>query len=109
TINYLPKSPTTEVNRYRSTEVRSKAMSRRSSYHLTHRFSVSGENVEMIRDKCSPSEKYVWITSSERLKVHTIKGVPGKYVDVLLPQYPHISNLVCEVGRKIGSYDGNER
>jgi len=84
-------------------------MSRRASYHLDARFLVEPSNLLQVRGACSPSGKFVWVDTRTRLRVHTLKGVPGKHVDVLLPECDPAPVAVCEIGRKAGCYDGAVR
>jgi len=91
-------------------------MGRRAVYHLDHRFTVTPETIEQVRAACSPSGKFVWVTTQDRLRVHTLRGVPGKHADVLLPDLVPVALdgtgdriWVCEIGPKIGSYDGAKR
>lgn len=80
----------------------------RRPFLLDARFVVSSEIVESVRNISSSSGKFTFVESSERLRVHTLHGVPGKLIDVLLPD--NIPNsCVCEIGLKKGSYDGNRR
>jgi hypothetical protein len=84
-------------------------MSRRACYHLESRFIVSEENLANIREKASPSGKFVWVNSIERLRVCTLVGVPGKYLDLLLPEVTPLPMIAVEIGVKLGSFDGAKR
>lgn len=84
-------------------------MSRRSHWHYESRFVVEPTTVEVMRGFCSPSGKFTWVTSTERLRIHTLRGVPGSQVDVLLPDETPEGIYVCEIGLKTGSYDHNKR
>lgn len=83
-------------------------MSHRREYHLEGRFTIAPEDVERLRQECSPSERFTWVTQDQRLRIHTLKGVPGKHIDVLLPDLA--VDLPCmEIGLKVGSYNGARR
>lgn len=83
-------------------------MSRRREYHLESRFVVTADNAAKIRDECSPSSRTVWISKDCRLNVYTLRGVPGKFIDLLFPDSV-VDPLACEIGLKIGSFDSKKR
>ena len=84
-------------------------MSRRAEYQLEARFVITPETVATVRVLCSPSARTTWVTAKDRLTINTFRGVPGKHVDVLLPDFDVEAPdaVVCEVGRKAGCFDGN--
>lgn len=83
-------------------------MSKRAFYHVECRFVTTLEALEKIRVLTSSSEKFVWVTTAQRLRVCTFKGVPGSTVDLLLPD-AFEDSLICEIGLKSGSFDGKKR
>jgi hypothetical protein len=85
---------------------REKNQSRRI-YHLDARFVIDSDTVQSLRDWCSESGKYVWVTTHEKLRVHTLRGVSGSKADVLLPDSMVYARLyVLEIGRKADSFEG---
>lgn len=78
----------------------------RRPYLYEARFVVCAETLAEVRAHCSLSGRQVYLTPTLRLRVHTLRGVPGKVVDVLLPDQLPADPLVCEIGRKAGSFDG---
>lgn len=92
-------------------------------WHAECRFQVEQATLDLLRGACSPSGKHVYLAigrgrsrggrgreqhgrSQERLRVHTLRGVPGSRIDVLLPDHHPAPYAVCEIGRKAGCYDG---
>ena len=84
-------------------------MSKRAVYHLEARFIVDPSLIETFRAQCSPSERYTWVSNTERLRIHTFKGVPGKHLDILLPDQETSPFTVCEIGVRTGCFDGKKR
>lgn len=85
-----------------------------AEFNLTCRLEVTANNLTKVRSECSPSSKFVYVTGpgkrpAVRLRVHTLKGVPGKHLDLLLPDESPESIIACEVGTKAGSFDGVKR
>lgn len=83
-----------------------------SPFKLEARVIVTPEMVESVRAECTPTEKIVWLTDkrngNNKSRVHTFKGVQGRLIDLLLPD--RIPSVVAlDVGRKIGSFDGERR
>lgn len=84
-------------------------MSKRNVYHPEVRLMVSPETVETVRLACSPSGRRVWLTQTCRLTVHTLRGVPGKFVDVLLPDCMPSGPTCLEIGLKASCFNGAKR
>jgi hypothetical protein len=93
-------------------------------YVLLHRFVVNSTTPEVVRSLCTPTGNFSKV-GSDRLRIHTWKGVPGKHVDILLADHYggrspviHYDDtgeiaeswcIVCDIGKKTGRYDGADR
>ena len=83
---------------------------KKKPYHLEVRFAVQANTAVRLREECSATGKSEWVDTRTRLRIHTLRGVSGSLIDILLPEYDnHADGTVCEIGRKRSSFDANER
>jgi hypothetical protein len=101
-------------------------------YHLEDRVSITLRDLDAVRSLLTPSASFSHV-GDRRLRIHTLRGVPGKHCDVLVDDQPYRAGsmyrdepdaegirrgkeawerpwlLVLDIGRKAGRYDGAER
>ena len=79
------------------------------SFTVLHRFLVRPETVESVRRLCEPTEDFCWVNHSgsreQRLRRHTLRGVPARVIDLVLPEHHEDAPIAVEIGAKTGKYD----
>lgn len=82
-------------------------------FTIKHRFEIRAAHITLLRGECETTEDTAWIgrrSQNQRLRKHTLRGVPGRLVDVLLPDTIYqTETYALEIGTKSGKYDGHLR